>query len=400
MAKKGEIIASLDIGTSNTRCIASEVKEDGEVEVIGVGTQKSSGMSNGSITNIEETVHSIRSAVGDAELMAGVQISDVFVGISGPHIKGQNSDGTVPIKGKEIEQSDIDRVLEQANAVPIPMDRRVLHTKVQEYVIDDQAGVKVPLGISGVRLKTRVHIITAAASAMQNIERCCNKAGLNVCDMIFEPLAASYATLTPPEKDLGCIFVDIGAGTSDILIYSKGALVHTGVIASGGNMISNDIAVSLRTPPEDAERIKEHEGCALAELVNNTDTVDVPRVGVGASHLISRMALCDIIEARMEEIFSAIISNIEISGMAGYVGAGTVLTGGCTSLKGIETLAEEMLDMPVRVAQPKGFTGLTDMVAKPKFSTSVGLVMYGARHGATKIGKRSFWNKIAKFFGP
>lgn len=380
MARKGEIIVGLDIGTTKVVALVGEVKEDGQIEVIGVGSHPSKGLQKGVITEIESTVESIKRAVMEAETMCGVDIRAVYVGIAGYHIRGFNSHGIVAVKGKEISAQDIDRVCEQAKAVAIPMDRQVLHTIPQEYIIDSQDGIKIPLGMSGVRLEAKVHIVTAAISAVQNIIRCCNKANLTVADVVLEPLASAMSVLTEDERELGVALVDIGGGTSDLIIYLRGSVVHTSVLPLGGDFITHDIAVGLSTQMASAEQIKRDYGTAMACLADKGETIEVAKVGSGEPRHISRHVLCDIIEARVEEIITLIHKEIHMTGLEDLLGAGLVLTGGACSLKGIEQLAEEMVDMPVRVAKPTGVSGLMDLVGKPEHATGVGLLQYALHH--------------------
>ncbi|RJO68646.1 MAG: cell division protein FtsA [Myxococcales bacterium] len=380
MARRGDIIVGLDIGTTKVATLVGEVKDDGKIEVIGLGTHPSKGMQKGVITEIESTVEAIQKAVAEAELMAGIQVQSVFAGIAGHHIRGFNSHGIVAVKGKEITRVDVDRVLEQAKAVAIPIDRQVLHAIVQEYLIDSQDGIKVPLGMSGIRLEAKVHIVTSAISAAQNIVRCCNKAGLAVADIVLEPLASSLAVLTDDERDLGVALVDVGGGTADLIIYLKGSVVHTSVLPMGGEFITHDIAIGLSTPMASAEKIKRDHGCAMACMVDKGEMIDVPKVGSGDPKVISRQVLCDIIEARAEEIFTLIHKEIRKTGLEDLLGAGVVLTGGVANLPGVGKLAEELMDVPVRVAVPNGVAGLVDLLRNPIHATGVGLLHYAAKH--------------------
>jgi cell division protein FtsA len=380
MARKGDIIVGLDIGTTKVVALVGEVKDDGQIEVIGMGSHPSKGLQKGVITEIESTVESIKKAVMEAELMAGVQISTVYVGIAGHHIRGFNSHGIVAVKGKEISNPDVERVCDQAKAVAIPMDRQVLHTIAQEYIVDSQDGIKTPLGMSGIRLEAKVHIVTAAISAVQNIIRCCNKAGLSVADVVLEPLASGMAVLTDDERELGVALVDIGGGTSDLIIYLRGSVVHTSVLPLGGEFITHDIAVGLSTQMASAENIKREYGAAMACLADKGETIEVPKVGSGEPRHISRHVLCDIIEARVEEIVTLVHKEIHMTSLEDLLGAGVVLTGGACNLAGIDQLAEEMIDMPVRVARPHGISGLLDLVGNPKYATAVGLLLYALNH--------------------
>lgn len=403
MSKKGDIIVGLDIGTTKVVALVGEVKEDGQIEVIGMGSSSSKGMQKGVINEIESTVESIRKAIMEAELMAGVQISSVYVGISGHHIRGFNSHGIVAVKGDEITQLDMDRVCDQAKAVAIPMDRQVLHSIPQEYIVDSQDGIKIPLGMSGIRLEAKVHIVTSGISAGQNIVRCCNKAGLSVADIVLEPLCSAESVLTDDERELGVAMVDVGGGTADIIIYLKGAVVHTSVLPIGGDFITHDIAVGLSTPMASAEEIKKEHGCAMSCLVTKGESLEVAKVGSGDPRHISRQVLCDIIEARAEEIVTMIQKEIHMTGLEDLLGAGVVFTGGGVNLPGMDQLAEEMMDMPVRVANPTEVAGLVDMVHDPIYSTSVGLLKYASTHSPSYIDKKRplmkrMMDKVKVFF--
>lgn len=404
MARAGEIIVGLDIGTTKVVALAAEVKEDGALEIIGIGQAPSTGLYKGAITEIESTADSVRRAISEAELMAGVQISSVYVGIAGHHIRGFNSHGITAVKGPEITQADIQRVLEQAKAVAIPVDRQVLHTLVQEFIVDSQDGIRTPAGMSGVRLEAKVHIVTAAASAIQNIHRVCNKAGLAVSEVVLEPLASAEAVLSDDERRLGVAVVDVGGGTSDLILFVRNAVQYTSILPIGGEFITHDIAVGLNTPTADAERLKQESGTAITSMVEKGDVIRVPKVGSGETKDVQRQVLCDIIEARVEEIITLIHKEISKTGLGELLGAGVVLTGGTTRLKHIERLCEELIDMPVRTALPQGVKGLSDLVRNPAFATSVGLVKYGARqsqlgqrHSGTPFGAK-LWQKLRDLF--
>src|SRR6266403_983922 len=362
--KKGEIVVGLDIGTTKICCIVGEVTPDG-IDVIGIGTHPSRGLRKGVVINIEATVASIHKAVEEAELMAGAEISAVFAGIAGGHIRGFNSQGVVAVKDKEVKQGDLDRVLDAARAINIPQDREILHVLPQEYIIDEQDGIREPLGMSGVRLEAKVHIVTAAVSSAQNIVKCCGRTGLNVADIVLEPLASAEAVLAEEEKELGVALVDIGGGTTDLAIFSGGAIQHTSVIPLGGNHLTNDIAVGLRTPMQEAEKIKVKFGSAQSASLDKDDTIEVPSVGGRAPRVLNRRILCEIIEPRVEELLAS----------------GLVLTGGTTNLHGMPELAEEVLGLPVRRGLPRGIGGLTDVVRSPQHATAVGLLLYGVRQG-------------------
>lgn len=377
MARKGDLIVGLDIGTTKICAIVGEVTDEG-IDIIGIGTHPSRGLRKGVVVNIETTVQSIRRAIEEAELMAGCEVNTVFTGIAGGHIKGINSHGIVAVKNKEVREADIQRVIDAAKAVAIPLDREVIHVLPQEFVIDDQGGIKEPLGMSGVRLEAKVHIVTAAVSSAQNIIKCANRTGLNVADIVLQPLASAKAVLTEEERELGVCLVDIGGGTTDIAIFHNGAIVHTGVIALGGNNLTSDVAIGLRTPAHEAEKIKQKWGTCLPSRVGAEETIEVPSVGGREPRSIARQVLVDILEPRVEEIFQLVYREIQRSGHADLLPAGVVITGGSTLLDGMPELAEEVLGLPVRIGYPQGVGGLVDVVKSPMYATGVGLVMYGA----------------------
>ena len=377
--KGGEIVVGLDIGTTKICAIVGELTDSG-IDIIGIGTHPSKGLRKGVVVNIEATVASIRRAVEEAELMAGAEISHVYTGIAGGHIKGFNSQGIVAVKEKEVREADIARVIDAAKAVAIPLDREVIHVLPQEFIIDDQGGIKEPLGMAGVRLEAKVHIVTGAVSSAQNIVKCANRTGLNVSDIVLQPLASAEAVLGDDEKELGVCLVDIGGGTTDIAIFSGGSIVHTAVIALGGNNLTSDIAIGLRTPAHEAERIKQKYGCALASMVNKDETLDVPSVGGRQPRVISRQILCEILEPRVEEIFQLVQREIQKCGYEDLLASGVVITGGSTLLAGMPELAEEVIGLPVRRGMPRGIGGLVDVVKSPMYATGVGLVVYGAKH--------------------
>jgi cell division protein FtsA len=380
MAKKsGELIVGLDIGTTKICAIVGEMTEEG-IDIIGIGTHPSKGLRKGVVVNIEATVASIRRAIEEAEQMSGCEITTVYTGIAGGHIKGFNSQGVVAVKDKEIREGDITRVIDSAKAVSIPLDREVIHVLPQEYVIDEQGGIKEPLGMAGVRLQANVHIVTGAVSSAQNIVKCANRTGLNVADIVLQPLASSEAVLTEDERELGVCLVDIGGGTTDIAIFSGGAIVHTAVIALGGNNLTSDIAIGLRTPAHEAERIKQKFGCALASIIDRDETIEVPSVGGRQPRVLSRGILCEILEPRVEEIFQLVHREIQRCGYEDLLASGVVITGGSTQLAGMPELAEEVMGLPVRRGLPKNIGGLVDVVKSPMYATGVGLVLYGAKH--------------------
>lgn len=380
MAYNGNYYVALDIGTSKVAVLVGDLKEDGDFEVIGVGEQKSKGLRNGVITDIESTVEAIRKAVMEAENMSGVEINSVHVGISGHHVRGFESHGIIKVDGKEITRDDMEAVVDQAKAVAIPTGRKLLHTIVREYIVDGQAGIKVPLGISGIRLEVKVYIVAVANAAMENIIRSCNKAELTVADIVLSPRASTLSTLTEDEIELGVAMVDIGGGTTDIVVFMHGSVVHASVLSLGGDLITNDIAVGLRTPMRSAEKIKREHGCAQAGAVPKGETVNIPKVGNNEIREVSKQVLCDIIEARADEIVEQVHKEIQRTGLEELLGAGVVLTGGFANLPDIDRLAEEQLDMPVRCASPTGVTGLVDVVDDPKFASSVGLLLYASKY--------------------
>ncbi|HLA47796.1 MAG: cell division protein FtsA [Nitrospinae bacterium RIFCSPLOWO2_12_39_16] len=398
MPKDENIIAGLDIGTTKICCIIGEARDEKEVDIIGIGTHPSRGLRKGVVVNIESTVESIKGAVEEAELMAGCEIDSVYVGIAGGHIKGFNSHGVIAVKNKEVSQFDIDRVLEAAQAVAIPPDREVIHIIPQEYILDEQEGIREPLGMSGVRLEAKVHIVTGAVTSAQNIVRSVNKAGLEVKDIVLEPLASSDAVLDRDEKELGVAMVDIGGGTSDLAIFFEESIKHTSVLAIGGNHITNDIAIGLRTPQAEAEKIKKTYGCAMTALVRKDDTIEVPSTGGRESRILSRQILSEIIEPRVEEMFHLIKREVEISGFSELIASGVVLTGGAASMEGITDLAEKIFKLPVRRGFPKGIGGLVDVVSSPMYATSVGLILFGLKnhqHGKKpKLIDRNLFDKI------
>jgi cell division protein FtsA len=379
LARQENIVVGLDIGTTKICAIVGEVKEQGRVDIIGIGSHPSRGLRKGVVVNIESTVESIKKAVEEAELMAGVQINAVYAGIAGGHIKSFNSRGVIAIKNREIAQADIDRVIDAAKAVAIPMDREVLHVLPQGFTVDDQDGIREPLGMSGVRLEAEVHIITGAVTSAQNIVKSCNRAGLDVLDIVLEPLASSYAVLSPDERELGVAVVDVGGGTTDIAILLEGGVWHTAVLAIGGNHLTNDIAVGLRTPAAEAERIKKKYGCALTSLVRDDETIEVPSVGGRPPRVLSRQVLSEIIEPRIEEIFGLCLREIRKTGFEERIASGVVVTGGTAIMDGIPDAAERVMELPARRGVPMDIGGLVDVVNSPMYATGVGLVFFGAR---------------------
>jgi len=386
MAKSGDVLVGLDIGTTKICAIVGEITDEG-IDIIGIGTHPSKGLRKGVVVNIDATVASIKRAIEEAEHMAGCEISTVYTGIAGGHIKAFQSHGVVAVKDKEVRPQDVDRVIEQAKAVAIPLDREVIHVLPQEFVVDDQDGIKDPIGMSGVRLEAKALIVTGAVSSAQNIVKCAQRTGLNVSDIVLQPLASSLATLCEDEKELGVCLVDIGGGTTDIAIFHDGAIRHTAVISLGGNHITNDVAIGLRTPTHEAERIKKQYGHANAKKVDGVETIEVPSVGGGAPRILSRHILAEIIEPRVEEIFMLVQHEIQRAGMEELLASGVVITGGSTLLEGMAEMAEEVLGMPVRRGMPRHIGGLVDVVKSPMYATAVGLVIYVAKQ---RIGSPYF----------
>jgi cell division protein FtsA len=371
------MIVGLDIGTSKVVAIVGKRKMDGSIEVVGVGSNPSKGLKRGVVVNIEVTVQAIQRAVEEAELMAGCRIHSVYAGIAGSHIKSLNSHGIVAIRDREVTQADIDRVIDAAQAVAIPADQKILHILPQEFVIDNQEGIKEPLGMSGVRLEAKVHLVTCAVNAAQNIEKCIRRCGLEVDDIILEQLASSHAILTEDEKELGACVVDMGGGTTDIAVFTGGAIRHTAVIPIAGDQVTNDIAMALRTPTQNAEEIKIKYACALTQLAGADETIKVPSVGDRAPRDLSRQALAEVVEPRYEELFMLVQSELRRSGFEDMIPAGIVMTGGASTMEGVIELAEEIFHMPVRLACPQAVSGMTEVVNNPIYATGVGLLIHG-----------------------
>ena len=379
MPKRDEkdLIVGLDIGTSKVVAIVCEITQDDKIEIVGIGSHPSRGLKKGVVVNIESTVQSIQRAVEEAELMAGCEIHSVFAGIAGSHIRSLNSHGIVAIRDNEITASDVERVIDAARAVAIPADQKILHILPQEFIIDNQEGIKEPIGMSGVRLEAKVHMVTGAVSAAQNIIKCVRRCGLEVDDIILEQLASSLAVLTEDEKDLGICLVDIGGGTTDIAVFTDGSIRHTAVIPIAGDQVTNDIAVALRTPTQYAEDIKVKYGCALTQLAHPEETIEVPSVGERAARRLARQTLAEVIEPRYEELFTLIQAELRRSGFEDLIAAGVVLTGGSSKMEGVIELAEEIFHAPVRLGIPQYVAGLADVVKNPIHATGVGLLLYG-----------------------
>jgi len=379
MSKNSEknLIVGLDIGTSKIVAVVGEVLPEGGIEVIGIGSHPSRGLKKGVVVNIESTVHSIQRAVEEAELMAGCQIHSVYAGIAGSHIRSLNSHGIVAIRDKEVMPNDVERVIDAARAVAIPADQKILHILPQEFVIDNQDGIREPVGMSGVRLEAKVHMVTGAVSAAQNIIKCVRRCGLEVDDIILEQLASSFSVLTEDEKELGVCLVDIGGGTTDIAVFTEGSIRHTAVIPIAGDQVTNDIAVALRTPTQHAEEIKIKYACALTQLASANESIEVPSVGDRKTRRLARHTLAEVVEPRYEELLTLVQAELRRSGFEDLIAAGVVLTGGSSKIEGLIELAEEIFHMPVRLGVPQYVTGLVDVVRNPIFATGVGLLLFG-----------------------
>lgn len=408
MTKRAErnLIVGVDIGTSKVVALVGEVNANDHIEVIGMGSHPSRGLKRGVVVNIEATVQSIQQAIEAAELMAGCQIHSAYTGIAGSHIRSLNSHGIVAIRDVEVTQSDVERVIDAARAVAIPADQKILHVLPQEFIIDHQEGIREPIGMSGVRLEARVHLVTGALSAAQNILKCVKRCGLEVADMILEQLASSYAVLTEDEKELGVCLVDIGGGTTDIAIFCDGAIRHTAVIPIAGDQVTNDIAVALRTPTQSAEEIKLKYASALTDLANNTEEmIEVPGVGERPRRRLSKRALTEVVEPRYEELFRLVQAELRRSGFEDSVASGLVLTGGASLMAGAVELAESIFRMPVRLGIPQGVSGLSDVINNPVYATSVGLLLSGKQRlydrridVPTNAGIKDLWGRMRSWF--
>ncbi|MFP4070542.1 MAG: cell division protein FtsA [Desulfovibrionales bacterium] len=374
---KTELIVGLDIGTTKICAVVGEYGPDG-VDVVGIGTSPSTGLRKGVVVNIEQTVQSIKKALEEAELMAGCEIRSVYAGIAGSHIKGFNSHGIIAVKGGEVSSKDIERAIDAAKAVAIPLDREVIHILPQEYIVDDQRGIHDPLGMAGVRLEVKVHIVTGAVTSAQNIIRSCHRSGLDVSDIVLESLASAKAVLTEEEREIGVALVDIGGGTTDVAIFTNDAIKHTAVLALGGMNLTNDIAFGLRTPMVSAEKIKTRYACAMSELVKSDEKIEVPSVGGREARKLSRQVLAEICEPRMEEILTLVDQELIRSGYKNLIGAGVVLTGGTSMIEGVQELGDQIFNLPVRIGYPQNVGGLKDVVNSPMYATAVGLLLFGA----------------------
>jgi len=391
-----EIIVGLDIGTTKICAVVAEVAGK-DVNIIGIGSHPSVGLRKGVVVNIESTVESIKKAVEEAELMAGCEISSVYAGIAGGHITGFNSNGIIAIKGDEITQADVDRVIEAARAVAIPMDREVIHVLPQEFIVDGEPGINNPVGMAGVRLEARIHIVTGAVTSAQNIIKCGHKAGLDVCNIILEPIASSEAVMSPEEKEVGTGIIDIGGGTTDLAIFSGNNIKHTFVLSLGGNNMTNDISVGLRTPMAEAEKIKLKYGTCVADNVKNDEVIEISDISGRGARKLPRQILAEILEPRVEEVFTLMKREIHRAGLKDAVKGGIILTGGASLLEGVPEIAESIFELPVRLGTPRGISGLVDVVNSPMHATGVGLVLYGSKHQAKKkfrIRDTNIFNRI------
>jgi len=408
MSKKSDkdLIVALDVGTSKVAALVCEVSENGALEVIAVGNHPSHGLTKGAVVNIESTVQSIQRAVEQAELMADCEIHGVYTGIAASHVRSQNSHGMVAVHNRsEVSQQDVEQVVEAARAVPLAADQRVLHIIPQEYVIDNQEGIKKPVGMCGVRLETRVHMVTCAQSAVQNLERCISRCGLNADDMILGPLASSEAVLSADEKELGVCLVDIGGGTTDIAVYTQSAIRHTAVIPIAGDQVTNDIAVALRTPTQHADQIKLEQASAMVSMADPEAMFQVPSIGERDNRQMSRRMLAEVVEARLEELLSLVKAELRRSGFEDLIAAGVVLTGGTAKIEGMLDLAERVFEVPVRLGSSRGVAGLEEVIDDPIYSTAVGLLLYGHRNREARVTERSgksgftgTWKRVGGWF--
>lgn len=408
MAKKPtnkDLLVGIDIGTSKVVTLVGEMTNDGKLNVIGFGSHPSQGLKRGVVVNIESTVQSIQKSVEDAELMAGCEIFSAYTGIAGSHIRSLNSHGIVAIRDREVSQNDVERVIDAAKAIAIPADQKILHVLPQEFIIDSQDSIREPVGMSGVRLEAKVHIVTGAVSAAQNIVKCMKRCGLATSDIVLEQFASSQSILSEDEKELGVCMIDIGGGTSDIAIFTDGAIRHTAVIPIAGDQVTNDIAIALRTPTRNAEEIKIKYGCALQDLVDTNQMIDIPTLGDRVGKRLPRRALAEVVEARYEELFNLALTELRRSGLEEYISAGIVLTGGASKIAGAQELAERVFKIPVRIGRPNHVTGLSEIVNNPIYATGVGLLVYGLRQRQSQRevvisqpSLKSLWSRMKNWF--
>jgi cell division protein FtsA len=406
MAKKPnkDLLVAIDMGTSKVVTVVGEVTEGGGINVIGVGSHPSDGLKRGVVVNIDSTVQSIQRSVEAAELSAGCQIYSAYAGIAGSHIRGLNSHGIVAIRDREVTQNDVDRVIDAAKAVAIPADQKILHILPQEFIIDNQDSIREPIGMSGVRLEAKVHIITGAVSAAQNIVKCLKRCGLTANDIVLEQFASSQSVLTDDEKELGVCMIDIGGGTTDIAIFTDGAIRHTAVIPIAGDQVTNDIAIALRAPTRSAEEIKIKHACAFRDLADPHQMIDIPTIAERPGRHLSKRALAEVVEARYEELFSLVASEIHRSGLGDSLAAGIVLTGGASKVQGALQLADKVFDMPVRIGMPQSVTGSPDIINNPIYATSIGLLLHGLQQGDNRQeafaqnGFKSVWARMRGWF--
>ena len=408
MAKKPankDLLVGIDIGTSKVVTLVGEMSADGKLHVIGYGSHPSQGLKRGVVVNIESTVQSIQKSVEDAELMAGCEIYSAYTGIAGSHIRSVNSHGIVAIRDREVSQNDVDRVIEAAKAIAIPADQKILHVLPQEFIIDSQDSIREPVGMSGVRLEAKVHIVTGAVSAAQNIVKCMKRCGLATSDIVLEQFASSQSILSEDEKELGVCMIDIGGGTSDIAIFTDGAIRHTAVIPIAGDQVTNDVAIALRTPTRNAEEVKIKYGCALQDLVDSNQMIDIPALGDRSGKRLPRRALAEVVEARYEELFSLALTELRRSGLEEMISAGIVLTGGASKIQGAQELAERVFKIPVRIGRPNHVTGMADIINNPIYATGVGLLVYGfkQRQNQQEVvinqpSLKSLWSRMKNWF--
>jgi cell division protein FtsA len=406
MAKKPtkDLMVGIDIGTSKVVAIVGEITSDGKINIVGLGSHPSQGLKRGVVVNIESAVNSIQNAVEEAELMAGCQIYSAFTGIAGSHIRSINSHGIVAIRDREVTQSDVDRVIDAAKAVAIPADQKILHILPQEFIIDNQDSIREPIGMSGVRLEAKVHIVTGAVSAAQNIVKCLKRCGLMASDIVLEQFASSQSILGEDEKELGVCMIDIGGGTTDIAIFTEGAIRHTAVIPIAGDQVTNDIAIALRTPTKNAEEIKLKHACAVQDLTDSNQLIDIPTVGERPGRHVSRRALAEVVEARYEELFNLVAAEIRRSGFEDIIAAGIVLTGGASKVEGAVELAERVFKVPVRIGVPQFVTGLTEVINNPVYATGVGLLIYGLQQrdnqqdASSPANFKGLWGRMRSWF--